>query len=166
MFHNTQSSCTRSQELSSWAYFLLTVTCTALNSKGSTFYIPAPCKGMYLWKAGLMLVPHSLLPSSCSDQGLFTCTAYTVAQSEEHMLHIGFTGFSHLAPILPSAGVTGCKDPALCCFTGASPSQNLNFGSVFTYLDKTQHSAWGKTLWFGPVALPGPFLLMAVKTKR
>lgn len=49
------------------------------------------------------------------------------------MVHLGFTGFSHLAPILPSAGVTGCEDPVLCCFSGANPSQNLNFGLVFTW---------------------------------
>lgn len=73
---------------------------------------------------------HSLLPSSCSDQGLF---AHTVAQSENHTVHLGFTGFSHLAPILPSAGVTGCKDLVLWCFASANPSQNLNFGSVFTW---------------------------------
>lgn len=75
-----------------------------------------------------MLVSHSLLPSSCSDQGLFTSTAHAVAQSEKHMVHLGFTGFSHLARILPSAGVTECEDISHWCFAGANPSQNLNFG--------------------------------------
>jgi len=157
VFHNTQSSCARSQELSSWADFLLTVTCAALNWKGSTFYCPTPCKGMYLWKAGLMLTSHSLLPSSCSDQELLACTAHSVAQSIRHVVHLGFTGFSHFAPILPSADVTGCDNPALCCFAGASPSQNLNFGSALTHTKLNVLMRENIMNWSSDFAWPFPF---------
>lgn len=50
------------------------------------------------------------VPSSCSDQWLFTSTAHTDTQSQKHMVYLGFTGFNRLAPILPNAGVTGCED--------------------------------------------------------
>lgn len=49
------------------------------------------------------------------------------------MVHLGFIGFSHLARILPSAGVTRWEDLDLCCFAAANPSQNFNFGSVFIW---------------------------------
>lgn len=63
-----------------------------------------------------MLVSHSLLPSSCSDQRSFACTAHPVAQSENHMVHLDLTGFSHFAPILPvmvSLGARAQPFPAL-----------------------------------------------------